>query len=203
MVTCTRMLSSMLAAILAFASVLDAQSSPRCLALGFGKWDGDTNAEHYSVLRVRRPSLVKLSHVPPEWFPDSRSSFDARVINRTGLRANLWTQAGDSLTIMATAALSDGWVLLGTLSADTLRGRVRATSDAVRPNVPRASAYGLFVACTDSVAIRRASAHIAAWIATAPRDSAALGREQRAEEAWWDELRRTGVLPPNGPPAAP
>ncbi len=87
----------------------------------------------------------------------------------------------------------------GALRGDTLHARVRATSDAVRPNVPRASARGVIVPCADSVAVRQSLRHVADWSARAPRDSLALARERAAEQAWWDELQRTGRIQ-SGPP---
>lgn len=186
-------------AALAQASV---PSSPACLVLTFGPWLGDANPDHYTVVRPRDPSIIELRATPPAWFPNSRDSFDAHVVNGTGLRTTLWRwHPPDSVQLIATAALSDGWVLRGRFTGDTLRGRVVGTSDALGPNRPRADAFGFRIGCADTAAVRIRLADVQRWRASARADSTTHAVEHAAEAAWFRELERTGRIPDRPPPA--
>jgi hypothetical protein len=104
-------------------------------------------------------------------------------------RAWVWSSPRpDSLVLLRPPILSEGVEVVGVWTADTLRGRAHAFSDAIDLDrrSPRANAYGVRYSCWDAQAAMRASAAVEAFRASDVPDSVLAARE---DSAWVAELR--------------
>ena len=193
--------SSLGAAIigLAWAHAEPPYRSDTCLTVGVGIW----TPEFTGAIWPRSRSMRLLDKQEPYYRPDGSLSNQWRVAELEPLsgkkatpfhdpeyeRAWVWTSpTPDSLVILRPAILSEGVEFVGAWTADTLRGRAYAFSDAIDLDraSPRANAYAVRYSCLDAQAALQASAAVEALRSSDVPDSALGAREDSARVA---ELR--------------